>query len=166
MHRRAFLAVAGLSGTVPTAGCLDTVPGRESRLARVAVSNFADESHRFHLRVARDGETVHRSTHEVRGKGDGRIYSAIPDCDWGTTPGRYEVFARVDGGEWTSRSVSAVRDGWRDSVSCTSAQVRYGDTLWIDLRDDCEELFAVSPETCVVDDETDTPRSTVPIRNR
>lgn len=156
MRRREFLAVAGLSATVSTAGCLDSVLGRERRLARVALSNADDDSHRFDLRVARDGETVHESTHEVRGASDDRIFSAVPDCDWGTTPGDYEVFARVDGGEWLSKAVSAGSDEWRDSVSCVSAQVRYGDSLWIDFRDDCDELFAVSPETCLADDGTDT----------
>ncbi|MFC5365792.1 hypothetical protein [Salinirubrum litoreum] len=154
MRRREFLAVAGLSATVSTAGCLDSVLGRERRLARVGLSNFADESHRFDLRVARDDETVHESTHEVRGASDDRIFGTAPDCDWGTTPGDYEVFARVDGGEWASRSASEIGERWDDSASCVSAHVQYGDSLWIDIRGDCDELFTVSPETCLVGDET------------
>lgn len=155
MRRRALLAAVGLSATVSTAGCLDSVLGRELRLATVGVSNYDDDAHRFDLRVDRDGEVVHRSSHELRGRDDDRVYGAAPDCDWAGTPGTYEVSVRVDGGEWQSRSVAEVSDGWRDAVSCASTYVWYDGAVWIDLRADCGELFAVSPETCLPDDGAD-----------
>jgi hypothetical protein len=154
MRRREFLAVTGLSATVSTAGCLDTVFGRDIRLARFSVSNYDEEAHRFDLRVDRDGEVVHRSSHEVRAR-DEVIYGETPECDWEGTPGAYEVSARADGGEWESRPLAEVRDGRRDSVSCASAYVSYGPPVGIRFRPDCEELSAVSPENCLPEGESD-----------
>jgi hypothetical protein len=153
--RREVLAAVGLSATVSTAGCLDSVLGRELRLAEFGVSNYGADAHRFDLRVRRDGEVVHRSSHEIRGRDEDRVYGAAPDCNWEGTPGAYEVSVRVDGGEWQSRSVAEARDGWRDAVSCASAHVWYEDAVRIDLRDDCADLFSVPPETCLPGDKSD-----------
>lgn len=115
MRRRALLTAVGLSITASTAGCLNIILNRgdqQIQLARFSAGNFDSDTHQFDLRVDRDGETVHRSTHEIRGKGADRIYGAIADCDWGTTRGMYEVYARVDGGEWTSKLLpTSKKDG-------------------------------------------------------
>lgn len=160
MRRRSFLATIGLSATASTAGCIDSaLDGGERgiQLARFSVGNLDSDPHRFDLRVERDGETVHRSTHRVRGTSEDIIHGAVADCDWGTTPGTYEVFVRVDGGEWTAKPLSEVRDGWRDSVECATAHAEYYENgnLWIRLRDDCERFVpSAATGVCSPDDQT------------
>lgn len=158
MHRRSLLTAIGLSTAVSTAGCLDTVFGNDPiHLARFAATNHTPDSVQFDLRVDRDGETVHDSSHQIRGKDDGRIYGKIADCDWGTTAGEYEVFARVDDAEWASKPLSDVRDGWRDTVECATALAEYHEGgLWLRVRDDCDrQLPAASPGVCSVERTTD-----------
>lgn len=144
MRRRALLATLGSSMAVSTAGCLDTIADsfdEPIRLARLAALNFDSRAHQFDLRVDRDGETVHRSSHQIRGKDDEQLYGEEADCTWGSTPGTYEIAARVDGGEWTVRPLADVVDGWRDTVECATAEVWYeaGD-VWIRLQDNCGRL--------------------------
>lgn len=143
MRRRALLSALGTAAAVSTAGCLDAVGARfdePMQLARFTAFNDDTESHDFDLRVDRDGETVHRSSHRVRGKDDDRIYAEAADCGWGTAEGRYEVFARVDGGEWTGKPLTDVTDDWRNTVDCATAEAWFGDALGIRLDDDCDEL--------------------------
>jgi len=144
MRRRALLSTLGLSAALSTAGCLEAV-GDEldepMRLGRFTASNRDSEPHTFDLRVDRDGATVHRSSHRIQGMDAGQIYGAAPDCDWGTDRGRYEVFARVDGGEWTRKPLTDVTDDWRNTVDCATAQAWYeNEDVWLRLQDDCEKL--------------------------
>jgi hypothetical protein len=90
------------------------------QLARFTAFNDDTEIHDFDLRVDRDGESA--------------------DCGWGTAEGRYEVFARVDGGEWTGTPLTDVTDDWRNTVDCATAEAWFGDALGIRLDDDCDEL--------------------------
>lgn len=157
MRRRALLTAVGLSATVSTAGCLNR-GDQQVQLARFSAENFDSEIHQFDLCVDRDGETVHRSTHEIRGKGENRIYGAVADCDWGMAPGTYEVFARVDGGEWTSKPLTDVKEGWFDSVTCATAHVEYHENghLWLRLQDNCERFVpSASAGVCSIEHETD-----------
>ena len=159
MRRRDLLTVAGLSATTSTVGGLDAVLDRqEIRLARFSVDNFDTTSHRFDLRVDRDGETVHRSSFRIQGKGENRVYGEVADCDWGTTPGEYEVFARADGADWTSKSLDDVTEGWRETADCATAHAIYFENgnFWLRLQDDCER-FVPTPSTgvCTIDDQTD-----------
>lgn len=138
MKRRALLSTVGLTAAA-TAGCLDTVvDDAPIRLARFATVNHTSDPVRIDLRVDRDGETVHESFHQLREKEDGQIHGAVVDCDWGTTPGEYVVFARVADTEWTSKPVSDVRDESDDSVECATAVAHYEDGVWLQVRDDCE----------------------------
>lgn len=158
MRRRALLAAVGLSTAVSTGGCLDTVFGNDGiHLARFSATNHTADPVEFDLRVDRDGETVHRSSHRVRGMGDGRIHGAVADCDWASTAGEYEVFARADGSDWTSKPLEDVGDGWRDSVDCATALAEfYEDDVWLRVRADCDRhLPSASTGVCSVDRETD-----------
>lgn len=159
MRRRALLATLGSAMTVSTAGCLDTVADSLDdpiRLARLAVLNFDSRAHQFDLRVDRDGETVHRSSHQLRGKDDGRVYGEVADCTWGSTPGTYQIAARVDGGGWTRRPLADVDDGWRNTIECATAEVWYEtEDIWIRLQDDCGRLTELDlQEGCAVERET------------
>ncbi|WP_265110890.1 hypothetical protein [Halosolutus halophilus] len=143
MRRRALLGTLAGAMTASTAGCLDLVSELRThpmQLARLSVSNWDSAPHRFDLRVDRDGETVHRSSHEIPGKEDARVHGEVADCDWGTTPGDYELFARVDGGDWEGKSLDEVDAGGRDTVECATAQVRYEESVWIRLLDNCDSL--------------------------
>jgi len=72
---------------------------------------------------------------------DGRIHGVAPDCDWGTDRGQYEVFARVDGGEWTRKPLTDVTDDWRTTVDCATAQAWYENgNVWLRPQDDREKL--------------------------
>lgn len=151
MRRRAFLAGAGLSVTGSTAGCLGAVPGigqRELQLAWFGVSNYDPDPHRFDLRVERDGEVVHRSTHDIDGRTEDLVHGESVDCTWDATPGVYEVSVRVDAGAWVSKPLSDVSDGWRDSVTCATAHGWYEDDLWIDLRENCERYWSAEHDVC------------------
>ncbi len=157
MRRRPLLTAVGLSATAATAGCLNR-GNQQVQLARFSAENFDSEIHQFDLRVDRDGETVHWSTHEIRGKGENRIYGAVADCDWETAPGTYEVFARVDAGEWTSKLLTDVKEGWLDSVKCATAHVECHDNghLWLRLQDNCERFVpSRSTNVCSIEHETD-----------
>jgi hypothetical protein len=144
MRRRALLSTVGSAAVLSTAGCLDAIGARldePMQLGRFTASNSDSDPHTFDLRVNRDGETVHRSSHRIRGMDDGVIHGAATDCDWGTARGNYEVFARVDGGNWTRKPLTDVTDDWRNTVDCATAQAWYeGGDLWLRLRDDCEKL--------------------------
>lgn len=70
----------------------------------------------------------------------------------------YEVYARVDGGEWTSKLVADVKEGWRDSVKCATAHVEYHENghLWLRLQDNCERFVpSASTGVCSIGHETD-----------
>ncbi|WP_254532041.1 hypothetical protein [Natrinema gelatinilyticum] len=153
MRRRALLETLAGVGTVSTAGCLNAVSelrAQPMQLARFTVDNWDSALHQFDLRVDRDGETVHRSSHEIPGKDD-RVHGKVVGCDWGTTPGEYDLFARVDDGDWVHKSLDEVVDGWRDTVECATANVQYeSEYLWIRVLDACDRYayeFSVIEES-------------------
>lgn len=143
MRRRALLSTFGTSAVLSTAGCLDAVGAafdEPMHLARFTAFNDDVDRHTFDLRVDRNGEVVHQSSHRIQGKDDDRIYAESADCGWGTAKGNYEVFARVDDGEWTGKILTEVTDDWRNTVECATAEAWFGDQLAILLDDDCDKL--------------------------
>lgn len=115
MKRRTFIAglTAASLGTI--GGCLSDAGGQSDdvRLGWYNVGNFDTEPHRFGMRVERDGEQVHQSSHMVQGRTDpdrasetATIYSATAECTWEDTPGEYTVSVRVDGDEWVKNRLS------------------------------------------------------------
>lgn len=125
MNRRSLLASLAVTATVLPAGCLSSV--RQSldptvKLGWFGVHNVDTDSHRFDLKVVRDGTRVHYSSHDVQGRAErtGSLnHGAVADCDWGSTPGDYAVGVRVDGGEWTETSAT-VRE-----AECVAAVAEY-----------------------------------------
>ena len=159
MERRAFLTAVGLSVTASVAGCLGQIPGVETeriQLARFSVSNMDTAPHQFDLRVERNGETVHESTHDVDGRTPDRITGASAGCTWGTTPGAYDVFVRVDNGEWVSESLSEVKENWWDDVSCASVRAYYETEVGFVLFDNCEDHSPTDPDVCLPTDRSNT----------
>jgi hypothetical protein len=158
MRRRAVLSAVGVSATASIAGCLDAVEAaidEPMRLGRLVALNDDPDPHRFDLRVERGGETVHRSSHRIRGKSEGQIHGEPAECDWGTERGHYEVFARVDGGEWTGKPLAAVSDSWRNTIDCATAEVWYGEEVWIRLQANCDEFAGKEFEgACPIDEST------------
>lgn len=98
------------------------------RLGWFNVANHDTERHRFALRVERDGEQVHRSSHVVQGRTDpdvasehSTIYGATAECTWGNAAGDYTVAVRVDGGEWVTKSLKQSHS----ETACTVARAEY-----------------------------------------
>ena len=110
-----------------------------TKLAWLAVSNYDETSgHRFDVRVERDGEVVHESTHTVGKKPEDRIPGAVADCTWNDVAGRYVVFARMDDGDWTERSLTEEFDRVPE---CVTAEVRYwSGSLAVWVQDWCDQV--------------------------
>lgn len=97
------LGSLGAVGASGLAGCLDAVPfiGSETKLARLAVVNWDDQSHTVDVRVERDGSVVHDSTYTVGGMEGNEAQAGIAECTWDDTSGEYVVPTRLaDGGVW------------------------------------------------------------------
>lgn len=137
MRRRSFLTALAFTPLGAGSGCLSRTQGQAARgmhLGWYAVANHDTESHHFGLRVERDGEQVHRSSHEVQGRDENDIHGAVADCTWDDTAGDYSVFARVDGGEWVAESLSGTESGQEMTCGIVEAKYRHGDvdglTFW------------------------------------
>ena len=128
MKRRALLAALGVATSTATGGCLGSVADRLDetvQLGWLAAHNLDAEPHGFDLAVERNGESVHRSSHEIDGKDDDFVHGVVADCTWGDAPGGYTVRARVDGGEWVTREISEVDGTYEGDVDCAIAEVEY-----------------------------------------
>lgn len=142
MRRRNFLTALALVPLGTGSGCLSRMQGQapqEMRLGWYAVANHDAESHHFGLRVERDGETIHQSSHEVQGRNGNVIHGAVADCTWDETVGDYSVFARVDGGEWVAESLSGMESG--QGMTCAVVEAKYG-------HDDVDGLTFWTENTC------------------
>ncbi|GAB7093974.1 hypothetical protein JCM30237_11260 [Halolamina litorea] len=155
MKRRSLLGTLGVAGVAGLAGC-QGLPrlGASTTLGRLTVSNWDErESHRFGLRVDRDGETVHESTHTVESKSDDVLPGAVADCTWDPQDGEYVVAARVDGGEWQRFDLL---DRVDSSPDCLTAAVDYRpdgpaeESFSVRVRADCAE-FEGSVGSCGTD---------------
>ena len=123
-------------------GCLDSLSGTRTesfQLGYIAVHNSTENAHRITIRVKRDGTDVHRSTHDVAGQDGNVVESAIPECDWGSTPGRYGVGVRVDDGDWVTESFEGYdTDGGDCSVATVEGTLREADRLDLGHRRACD----------------------------
>lgn len=147
MKRRALLAA--LSATTSLGGgCLS--PVREwtdpsAQLGRFGASNAdTTSSHRFELAVERDGDVVHRSSHELEPAVETepnriRVTQAVAECEWGSTSGDYTVRARVDGRDWVQKSVTEYATS--KDVDCVMAWAEYHSSFLLDLRWPCEREY-------------------------
>ncbi|KTG11096.1 hypothetical protein AUR64_05130 [Haloprofundus marisrubri] len=143
MNRRALLSSVGFLGASSLAGCLDRFPlSRSTTLGRLTVSNHdGDAGHSFGLRVVRDGEVVHESSHAVdRMEGD-QIPGSVADCTWNPVAGRYVVSARVDEGDWNEFDLLKQVE---KSPDCVVASVHYepgpntDQPVYVLVRADCD----------------------------
>jgi hypothetical protein len=127
MKRRTYLSSLGVAGTIGLAGCVVgyAPSGQEkTRLARLGVVNEDEErSHRFRLRVERDGEVVHESSHTLEKvpespyEGSG----AVVDCTWDGSAGRYVVFAQIDESEWVEKNLTEDYEQYETIPDCVVA---------------------------------------------
>ena len=159
--RRSLLRVLGVAGVTGLAGC-QGLPrlGASTTLGRLTVSNWDEqERHRFGLRVDRDAETVHESTHSVEPKDD-VLPGAVADCTWEPRDGEYVVAARVDGGEWRRFELLERVEG---APACLTGSVHYRparsaeESLTVLVRADCERVRG-SVGGCRTDAATRVPR--------
>ena len=122
MYRRALLTSIG--ATSLSAGCLSPIENRfepSVRLGWLAAHNFDTEPHLFELKVERDGTKVHYSSHEIEPREGDSVDGEVAECDWGSTPGNYTVFVRVDGGGWVAESVTEYAMSMDSDVDCVIA---------------------------------------------
>jgi hypothetical protein len=142
MNRRALLASLATGLPASTAGCLDDVTGTQSesfQLGYVAVHNSTEEAHQILIRVMRNGTDVHRSTHDVPGQAGAIVESAIPECEWGSTLGRYEVAVRIDDGDWITESFEGYdTDGGDCSVAIAEGRLRAEGRFSLGYRRACD----------------------------
>lgn len=144
MKRRALLASLGAATATTTAGCLSSIEDHLDttvRLGWLGAHNFDTEPHAFDLRVERNGETVHESSHEVEEREDPVVHGAVADCTWGDAPGDYTVRARVDGGEWAARELSEIDEAYEGDVDCVVSKVEYREgRVEILIRGGCDRV--------------------------
>lgn len=142
MNRRALLASLATGGTASTSGCLDSLAGAQNesfQLGYVAVHNSTEDAHQIAIRVRRDGTNVHRSTHDVAGQDGAIVDSAIPECDWGSTRGQYEVAVRIDDGDWVTESFDGYDTESGDcSIALAEGRLTEGERLTLGYRRACD----------------------------
>jgi hypothetical protein len=142
MNRRALLASLATAGAVSTTGCLDGFTGtqdEEFQLGYVAVHNLTQNAQQVTIRVTRGETEVHRSTHDIAGQDGSVVESAIPECDWGSASGRYEVAVRVEDGEWTTESFEDYdTDGGDCPIAIAEDKYRGEDQLSLGHRRACD----------------------------
>jgi hypothetical protein len=142
MNRRALLASLATGGTVSTSGCLDSLTETQNepfQLGYVAVHNATEDAHQIAIRVRRDGANVHRSTHAVAGQDGAIVESAIPECDWGSTPGQYEVAVRIDDGDWVTESFDGYdTEGGDCSIALAEGRLTEEERLTLGYRRACD----------------------------
>ena len=125
MRRRTFLASAGTVSSALLSGCQSPLADRSVRLGYLDVVNSDSEPHRFHVRVHRDDDRVHDSTHEIDGV-DGNVHHGeAVECSWGDTAGEYVVSARVDGEEWHEQSLVPAESMVSSGTDCVVVGVWY-----------------------------------------
>ena len=134
MNRRALLWTVATAGTFATSGCLNRLLSADTstKLGLLAIENYDTENgHEFDVRVERDGDIVHRSSHSVKKTVLPQISGLILECPWEFVEGEYAVSARVDTGEWLNQPLAAPFDTIPD---CVISVVRYGSLRSEDIR--------------------------------
>jgi hypothetical protein len=89
--------------------------------------------------VRRDGTNVHRSAHDVAGQDGAVAKSAIPECNWGSTRGQYEVDVQINDGDWVTESFQGYdTDGGDCSVTTVEGTFWEDDRLDLGYRRACD----------------------------
>lgn len=119
IRRRELLASLAAVGT---AGCISSVSGEGGvTLGGVLLSNTTDRPLDVEVRISRDGERVHSTTHEVD-PADGRVASVRElDCEWSPGRARYTVEARREDTDWYATELDDAE------TPCRSLDVRAWD---------------------------------------
>ena len=142
MNRRALLASLATGGAASASGCLDSLAGAQHesfQLGYVAVHNSTEDAHQIAIRVRRDGTNVHRSTHRVAGQDGAVVESAIPECDWGSARGRYEVDVQINDSDWVTESFQGYdTDGGDCSIAIAEGTLWEGERLDFGSRRACD----------------------------
>lgn len=148
MNRRALLGSLGISLASSIGGCLEAVspPDTSTKLGYLGIENFDTEaSHKFDVRVERDGTVIHTSSHAVDATSGSTLGAAVVACTWDPVAGEYVISARVDGGEWTGQPIAPLFD---TVPECVTANIRYGrlgsEELFVAASANCEQLRRVS----------------------
>ena len=149
VNRRALLGTVVTVGTFATSGCLGRLllPDTSTKLGLLAIENYDTKNgHEFDVRVERDGDIVHRSSHSVNKTVLPHISGLVLECPWEFVEGEYAVSARVDDGEWLNQPLAAPFDTVPD---CVISVIRYGSLpsegiepppFAIEVRDDCHVI--------------------------
>jgi hypothetical protein len=151
VNRRALLGTVVTVGTSAASGCVNRLlpPDTSTKLGLLAIENYDTENgHEFDLRVERDGDIVHRSSHSVKKTVLPHISGFVLECPWEFVDGEYTVSARIDNGEWLNQPLAAPFDTVPD---CVISVIRYGSLrsesienppLAIEVEDDCHVIAA------------------------
>ena len=126
VNRRALLGTVATVGTSAMSGCLDRLlpPDTSTKLGLLAIENYDTENgHEFDVRVERDGNIVHRSSHSVNKTSLPHISGLVLECPWEFVEGEYTVSARVNNEEWLNQPLAAPFDTVPD---CVISVIRYG----------------------------------------
>lgn len=131
MNRRTLLTTIGIPIPLATGGCLsffeDTGEAAKIQLGYLDVANFDTTSHRFEVRVFKDGERVHSSSHEVQSRDGATVHGTAVDCTWDENPGEYAISARVDDEEWNELSLTPDNSPVTPDTECAVVGVLYRD---------------------------------------
>ncbi|MFB6078178.1 MAG: hypothetical protein ABEJ80_04280 [Halarchaeum sp.] len=97
MNRRSFLGATGLFGLSAGSGCFEPFPYLDStlRVPWIGIDNETKERQTVDIRVKRDRQVVHESTHVVEAETRTNV-----ECAWGGDEGVYALSGRGPGGEW------------------------------------------------------------------
>lgn len=151
MDRRSVLGAVGTLGVTSLSGCLgffqkDSPPA--TTVGRISIINHdPDSSHEIALRLERDDEVVHTSSHTVPKKDGRSVGGTVPDCTWETKPGEYVVSANADGGEWVHRNVTTISGG--KSPDCVTVSVDYGKSAGKESYVDPDDpLYIIATDWC------------------
>lgn len=145
MNRRTFLGSLGATTSTLLAGCITPIENllnNSVQLGWLGAHNWDTKPHKFDLRVERDGSQVHNSSHEIPPREGNHINGAVAECTWGSTPGEYVVYARLDNGEWVDRSLTEFVSSMDSDVDCVIADAWFRDgKLSLELRLGCDIVY-------------------------
>lgn len=132
MNRRALIRSIPAIGFASVAGCLDRVPTvGETKLGWFGIYNFDEKSgHLFDVRIERDGNVVHESSHQVGAYQHDPSRDSPPNSvvsrTWEDVAGDYTVFVRSDKRD---RNSYGILEGVVNPPACVMSYVTYGDNF-------------------------------------
>lgn len=132
MHRRRVLGCLGGLATGLLSGCLTAPLERTTSITMetVTIVNWDVAEHEFRVRLYRDEERIHESTHHIpgrRGGGEPEAATVTLDCTWEDRAGEHAASVWVDDEAWV--------DGpeW-EHVDLSRGFDADGDYGWLDIR--------------------------------